>query len=362
MRRALLLAGSLAGAAAATTLVLATASASPGNVPGGTIWVTERTTGGQSTVAAIDSATGEARGITPVGDAPIGVTAPRGLDKAYSADENANHMSIIDKDRVTVIGTIAMGPGSRPHHLMASRNGRRIYVGEYGTNKVGVVDTRLDANVVDYTASLNPSAKTHAVWITPNERWLYATNEGSVSAGPGTFSKLNARTGELIWEHPVGNRPSEVLVSRRKAYVSVRNDNVIRVYDVGANPPVLIGTAEANFMPDTLALTNDKRTLIVGLRGTPARMAFIDTRTLTTEYLSLPGVTTGHQWLTRDSRYTFIALEGSPGPIPPTTSGQIAVVDNRSRELVTLYRYPNGKPRPHGVFYEPQRAGDDDDD
>ena len=57
MRMFWLPAGSLAGALVATTLVLATASASPEHVQGGTIWVTERTPGGQSTVAAIDSAT-----------------------------------------------------------------------------------------------------------------------------------------------------------------------------------------------------------------------------------------------------------------------------------------------------------------
>jgi YVTN family beta-propeller protein len=358
MRTTILLAGSLAGAAVAAALVLATASASPGNIPSGTIWVTERTVGGQSSVAAIDSRTGDSRGITPVGDAPIGITAPNGLDKAYSADENANQISVIDADTVQVIDTIPTGAGSRPHHVMASRNGRFIYVGEYNTNKVGVIDTSVDENVADYPASFNPNAKTHAVWITPNGKDLYATNEGTVQAGPGTFSKLDARTGELIWEHPVGNRPSEVLVDGDTAFVSVRNDNVIRAYDVSGERPVFIGQAEANFMPDTLSLTNDKRTLIVGLRGTPARMAFIDTHTLTTEYLSLPGVTTGHQWLSRNGRDTFIALEGSP--VPPTTSGSVAVVDNRERELVTTYPYPNGKPRPHGVFYEPGSSGGDD--
>jgi DNA-binding beta-propeller fold protein YncE len=241
---------------------------------------------------------------------------------------------------------------------MASRNGRLIYVGEYNTNEVGVIDTRLDENVVDYPASFNANAKTHAVWITPNGTDLYATNEGSPQAGPGTFSKLNARTGDLIWEHTVGNRPSEVLVDRDVAYVSVRNDNVIRAYDVSGDTPALLGQAEANFQPDTLSLTNDKRTLIVGLRGTPARMAFIDTLALTTEYLSLPGVTTGHQWLSRNSRFTFIALEGSPAP---PVSGQVAVVDNRTRTLVTTYPYPNGRPRPHGVFYEPPTHEADDD-
>ncbi len=334
----------LAAAVLAATLPGITRADTTGRrLPGGTIWVTERTPG-QSTVAALDAATGEARGITPVGDLPIGITVPRGTHLAYSSDEGADQLSVIDTATVTVRTTIPMGVGSRPHHLMASAHGRYIYVGEYGTNKIGVVDTRRNQNVADYTASADPNAKTHAVWIAPNGRDLYATNEGAVQAGPGTISKLDATTGALLWEHEVGNRPSEVLVDRQTAYVSVRNDNVIKVYDVSGARPVLRGQAEANTMPDTLSLTDDKRTLIVGLRGTPARMAFIDTQHLTTRYLSLPGSTTGHQWLSRHSRFTFIALE---------RPGQIGVVDNRTRTLVTTYPYPNGMAQPHGVFYAP---------
>jgi DNA-binding beta-propeller fold protein YncE len=338
---------SIAGAFLVATLVLGTAGAAPSQVPSGTIWVTERTVGGLSTVAAIDSATGASRGITSVGDNPIGITQPNGTGKVYSSDENANQMSVIDADTVSAIGTVFMGTGSRPHHLMASTNGHYIYVGEYGHEFVGVVDTALDENIVDYQASWIAGAHTHAVWITPNGKDLYATNEGPVQNGPGTFSKLDARTGELIWEHGVGNRPSEVLVDHDVAYVSVRFDNVIRAYDISGEEPVLIGAAEANTAPDTLSLTNDGRTLIVGLRGTPARIAFIDTATLATEYLPLPGTTTGHQWLSRNGAITFMALEGTPG--------KVAVIDNRSRTLITTYDYPNGRTRPHGVFYEPKK-------
>jgi DNA-binding beta-propeller fold protein YncE len=251
-------------------------------------------------------------------------------------------------DTVSVIRTIDTGSPSGPHHLMASTDGHYIYFGEYHHDMVGVVDTRLDENVVDYQASNVAGAHTHAVWITPNGKDLYATNEGPVQAGPGTFSKLDARTGELIWEHGVGNRPSEVLVDHDVAYVSVRVDSVIRAYDITGEMPVLIGTAEANSSPDTLSLTNDGRTLIVGLRGTPAKMAFIDTETMATQYLSLPGTTTGHQWLSRNGAITFMALEGTPG--------KVAVIDNRTRTLLTTYNYPNGRIRPHGVFYEPQQV------
>jgi YVTN family beta-propeller protein len=344
-RNYLLCSAVFVGSAVAATLAR-------GPVPGGTIWVTERTPG-NSTVAALDSATGELRGITPVGNVPIGITAPRGSQKVYSSDEGADRLSVIDKDTVQVIATIPMGAGSRPHHLMASRNGRYIYVGEYGSNKIGVVDTLRDEKLTDFTASDNPKAKTHAVWISKNGKDLYATNEGALPTDTGTFSKLDARTGTLIWEYPVGIRPSEVLVFDGIAYVSVRNEHVIRSYDVTGGLPVFLKQTDANFMPDTLSMTNDGETLIVGLRGSPARMAFIDTETMTTRYLGLPGALTGHQWLSRNGRFTFIALE-SPG--------QIGVVDNRLRSLVTTYPYPNGGTRPHGVFYEPPADEDDEDE
>jgi DNA-binding beta-propeller fold protein YncE len=339
--------GTFAAVVVVAAIPFGTASAAPSEVPRGTIWVTERTPNGLSTVAAIDSRTGQSRGYTSVGDAPIGITQPNGTNKVYSSDEAADQMSVIDADTVSVIGTIDMGDPSGPHHLMASTNGHYIYVGEYHHDMVGVVDTRLDENVFDIQASEVPGAHTHAVWITPNGKDLYATNEGPVQNGPGTFSKIDVATRQIVWEHEVGRRPSEVLVDHDVAYVSVRFDNVVRVYDIGGEEPELIGTAEANFSPDTLSLTNDGRTLIVGLRGTPARMAFIDTSSLDTQYLSLPGTTTGHQWLSRNGAVTFIALEGTPG--------KVAVVDNRSRTLVTTYDYPNGRTRPHGVFYDSQK-------
>jgi YVTN family beta-propeller protein len=346
MKRAIPL--SITGASLVAMLILGAASGSATQVPAGTIWVTERTPGGLSTVAAIDSRTGESRGITSVGDAPIGITKPNGTHKVYSSSEGADQMSVIDADTVTVIGTIDMGQPSGPHHLMASTNGHYLYVGEYEHNKVGVVDTRVDENVYDIQASDVPGAHTHAVWITPNGKDLYATNEGPVQNGPGTFSKIDVGTGTIVWEYGVGRRPSEVLVDHDVAYVSVRFDNVIRAYDISGEVPVLIGTAEANSSPDTLSLTNDGRTLIVGLRGSPARMAFVDTETFATQYLSLPpGTTTGHQWLSRNGGITFMALEGAPG--------RIAVVDNRERQLITTYTYPNGRVRPHGVFYDNQK-------
>jgi DNA-binding beta-propeller fold protein YncE len=315
----------------------------------GTVWAVERFDGGPNTLAAFDASTGDVVGVWAVGRRPIGVTAPRGTGKVYTADERSNQLTVVSKKDLSIVTHIPIGPF--PHHMMASPNGKFIYVGEYGTNKVGVVDTTLDERVAEYTASTNPGAKTHAVWITNDGKNLYATNEGSVQADTGTLSKLDAVTGTRLWEIPTGHRPSEVLVTPngKTAYVSIRNDNAVKVYDVSGETPVLTGETFIGVQPDTLQITNDGKTLVVGLRSVP-QMALMDTATLHVRWVSLAdyGIS-GHEWLSANGKYTFIALESKTVGDP----GAIGVVDNASAETLAIWQYPGG-PWPHGVFYEPE--------
>jgi DNA-binding beta-propeller fold protein YncE len=317
--------------------------ASQQNIQSGTVFVTERTPGASS-VTAFDAASGDVLWRSSTGNLPIGVTKPHGTNKVYTSDEGANQLSVFDERTGAFLHTIAMG--LRPHHLMASSNGKLIYVGEFNQNTIGVVDTTTDTEVAHYPASANPGALTHAVWISENGKDLYATNDGTAN----TIAKLDAETGALVWEFPIGANPSEILVTQegKIAYVSIRNEDKIKVLDVAGETPVLIGEAEAKSQPDTLSLTNDGKTLVVGLRASPtgrSRAALIDTGTLATHYVEMPAHTiTGHQWLSANGKYTFMAVE-SPGGL--------AVIDNRAEALVADYPYPGGS-RPHGVFYVPQ--------
>ena len=335
MRR-LTLSAVLAGAAVA--LAASVAGAGSG-IPGasGTIWVTEQTL---NTVTAYDAATGEVLRHTQVGMRPIGITSlPGSSGKTYSSDERSNQMSVIDEETGAVVKQIPMGPA--PHHLMLSPNNQYVYVAEFGHNQIGVVDTDLDERVAGFVASgAGPAARTHAVWVTEFGRSLYATNSGA-----NTISKLDAQTGELLWEFPIGSNPSEILVDRnnKTAYVSVRNENSIKVVDVSGETPAIVAEQAIGTMPDTLQLTNDNEWLIVGLRGTPATMAMMNTKTLAVRHVPLTGTTTGHEWLSANGKYTFIAVE-SPGGV--------AVVDNDAGTQVDFYPYPSGH-RPHGVYYEP---------
>jgi putative pyrroloquinoline-quinone binding quinoprotein len=307
----------------------------------GTVFVTERQLG---SVTAFDATTGAALWTSPTGPTPIGVTRPSGTHKVYTSDEGANQMSVFDEESGTLLGTIPMG--LMPHHLMADRSGRRIYVGEFGQNTVGVIDTSTDSAIAHWVANPLSTARTHSVFVTRNGRYVYAANTRANRAEIGDVAKLDARTGALLCNTIVGADPSEILVTRdgKIGYVSVRRENTIRELDLSGPCPVLTGReALIGTQPDTLQLTRDK-TLVVTLRGTPAQISLLDTRTFAVRIVNIPGhTTTGHHWLSADTRYSFVAVE-SPGGL--------AVVDNVTATVVADYAYPTlGGSRPHGVFF-----------
>jgi YVTN family beta-propeller protein len=332
MRSIVLLAALLASLALAASP--AAAHRHPAQLPRGTVWVTDKNPTG--TVAAFDAHSGELRGIVAVGSTPIGIVAPRGTDEVYVSNEGSNTMSVIDRHSLGVVRTIPMG--SKPHHLIASRDGRFVYVGEFGQNSIGVIDTRT-GDVRHYVTGAT-GALTHAVFVSRDGRTLYATNAGTANE----IVALDARTGAPLWSLPIGSNPSEILVTddERTAYVSVRNENVVKVVDLRLR--AIVATVPIGSAPDTLRLTDDGRTLVVALRGTPAQISLMSTCTLAVTTVPLNGSTTGHHWLSGNGRFSYVALVGPP------TSG-VVVVDNETGQPAATWAYP-GALSPHGVYYE----------
>jgi len=305
----------------------------------GTVWVTNRTFGN---IAAFDAATGNVLAIIPVGTNPIGVVSPPHTNKLYVSNEDSNSISVISKASLSVVATIQLPAGSKPHHINYSPNGHFVYVAEFGSNKVGVIDTETDTLAAEFITNPSPTARPHAVWISQDNKTIYVAN-----AGANEIAALDAASGEILWSLPVGENPSEILVTHNEktAYVSVRNENKVKVVDLEVRAivdEIIVGT-----QPDTLRLTPNGKTLVVTLRGTPAQISIVNVfKTLSVHLVNIvPGTTTGHHWLSQNGRYSFVAVE---------TPGSLAVVDNRTAQVVATYAYPGGG-RPHGVFYEPTK-------
>lgn len=323
----------LVAAAAVVAAPAAVAQAIPGQR--GTVWVTNRTL---NNVSLYDAATGTLVATIPVGRDPGDVVVPPGSGKAYVTNELDNTVSVISTATRAVINTIPVG--SRPHHIEVSRDGVAVYFGEFGTNKVGVIDTRSDT-LTEYVSSANPLARTHQAFPTRDGRLVFAANEAA-----NEVSAIDRATGQIAFAIAVGNRPSEVLVTPdgRTAYVSVRNENKVKRIDVATR--TITGEVEVGTQPDTLQLTPDGRFVVVGLRGTPAAIAVVDTGSLSlaaTVAVAGTGTLAGHNWLSADGRYSFVAFEGGTAP-------GVAVVDHASQTVVATYAYPGGG-RPHGIFY-----------
>lgn len=200
------------------------------------------------------------------------IVVPPGTGKVYVSNEASNTVSVLSASNLALLKTIPTG--TRPHHMIYDPSGQFVYVTEFGTNQVALIDTRSDTRIAGLPASNSPDARTHGASPGPGGM-LYAVSEGT-----NELAAIDVGTRQIQWTVPIGNRPSEVLVTPdgRTAYVSVRNENKLKV--VNLQTRTITGETTVGTQSDTLQLTPDGRTLIVALRGIPAQLAFVDTATL----------------------------------------------------------------------------------
>jgi hypothetical protein len=300
----------------------------------GTIWVANR---GAHTIRGFDAATGNVVATVAMrtGSQPGDLAYAKG--KLYVAEEFGSPPAIAIVDAATgqVLSRIFTGP--RPHHVHASVGGNLIAYGVFGTNKIGIIDTHADTLLGEWPASRNPSARSHAGVFSPDGRTVYVANDLV-----NELSAVDPLTGELLWTMTVPNA-HELIVTRngKTAYVSGRAGNALHVVDLQRQE--IVRTIAMGPLPDSLRLSANEKQLTVGLRGTPAQVAIVDTETFDYDSVTIGGTGTiaGHQWTSPNGHFSFAAFEG-PG-------AGVAVIDHeRNDEVVQTLDYPG---RPHGVDF-----------
>ena len=323
----------------------------------GTIWAANR---GAHTIRGFDASTGAVVNTVAMsaGSQPGDLAYARG--KLYVAEEFGTPPAIAIVDAATGIveKRIELAPGSRPHHAHATARGDLVAFGLYGTDMVAVVDTRTDSLLGPWDT--NPdlgatSGRAHAGVFSRNGRMLYVASDAS-----NEVIALDPRTGEVLWRLNVPGA-HELAVSRdgKTAYVSRRTLNRVSVIDLQRRTYTDVLTLG---LPDTLRLSAGDTQLTIGLRTMPAQVAVVDTRTFAHELVRIgplleTNTIAGHQWTSRNGRFTFAAFEGG-------TSPGVAVIDHRAgNEVVGTLAYPG---RPHGVDLAPadedgEQAEDGDD-
>jgi DNA-binding beta-propeller fold protein YncE len=349
MRRLALLSALCTTVLAATVAVAAADSPDRLTNIEGTIWVANR---GADSIRGFDATSGEAVKTVTMspGSQPGDLAYARG--KLYVAEElrTPPAIAIVDPGKGTVIDRIELPAGSRPHHVHTTRSGRLVAFGMYGTDLVAVVDTCTDTLLGTWdTNAATTNGRAHAGVFAPNGRTLYVASDAS-----GEVIALDPRTGEVLWRLSVP-AAHELAVTRdgETAYVSRRTANRLAAIDLVRHDGYT-DVLSLN-LPDTLRLSRHGRQLTVGLRTTPAQVAVVDTGTFDYELVRigpLLDTTTvaGHQWTSRNGRFTFAAYEGGSSP-------GVAVIDHRAgNQVVGTLGYPG---RPHGVDLVPDEDDDD---
>lgn len=324
------------GLALAVALALAggPALAAPTRALNGTIWVANR---GDSSIRGFDAKTGSIVMTVAMRAGSQSGDLAYAKGKLYVAEELGvpPAIAIVDEATGQVLNRILTGP--RPHHVHASVGGNIVAYGVFGTNKVGVIDTGTDTLLGEWPASANPAARSHAGVFAPNGRTLYVANDVT-----DELAAVDPFTGELLWTMTVPKAHELVVMANgRTAYVSSRAANTLRIVDLELRE--IVASIPLSPLPDTLRLSADEKLLTVGLRGTPAQVAIVDTTTFDVEYVTIggPGTVAGHQWTSPSGRFTFAAFEG--------TGAGVAVIDHDLGNIVVQTLDYAG--RPHGVTF-----------
>jgi YVTN family beta-propeller protein len=167
---------------------------------------------------------------------------------AYVTNTDSNSVTVIERQRDLVVGTIAVG--RRPKGIVAKSNGTKVFVANAGSNSISVIDT--DARKVTNTIS-NFGYSPAELALSTDGQVLYATNPDSDNVS--VFDVISETVSSGI---KVGRRPVAIAYDgeRSKIYVANRGDNSISIIDV--NTASVESTVTVGLQPFGLAVQDDK--------------------------------------------------------------------------------------------------------
>lgn len=292
---------------AAALLLLAAAPASAE-----TIFVSDEE---QHCVHAVDAATLRPIECIGVGERPRGLVASRDGKRLYVAVSNANRIAVVDTAARKVLRTIASGPD--PETFALSPDERRIYVANEDDSLLSIIDVGSGA-----TREVQVGGEPEGTAVSPDGRLVVQASETA-----GMAHVTDAATGEVRANLLVDTRPRYVAFTPDggRFWVSSEVRGTVTVFDTGSLKQVgkvdFSKLSDEPIQPVGIRFTHDGRRAFVAL-GRGKLVAEVDPQRLTVVRTWPVGWRAWNLALSPDEKrlYTADGLDGTMSVIDLTTN------------------------------------------
>ncbi|MBI3950355.1 MAG: beta-propeller fold lactonase family protein [Acidobacteria bacterium] len=213
-----------------------------------------------NTAALVDAKTLRVIGTAPTGDGPHEVAVSPDGRFAYVANYGrqgapGHTLTVIDLRDKKEAGAIDLGEYTRPHGIVVSKDGQRIYVTCEGSKAVVVVNAK--ERKVSHAIHTDQEV-THMIVITPDETCAYTANIGS-----GTVTALDLVKREVITHINIGAGAEGIDISPdgKTVYAAARAANKLSKIDTTSNK--IIKQVETQAFPIRVKVTPDGQRVLV---------------------------------------------------------------------------------------------------
>jgi PQQ-dependent catabolism-associated beta-propeller protein len=195
------------------------------------------------------------------------LAAPASAETIFVSDEASDCVQAIDG--ATLKPSECVHVGERPRGLVASKDGKTLYVAVGNANRIAIVDTATRKLVRSFPT---PDPETFA--LSPDESRIFIANEND-----SLMSEIRVADGKVLREVPVGGEPEGTAVSRDGKLVVQASETGSMAHVIDAASGKVLHNLIVDTRPRYIAFTPDGSRFWVSseVRGT---VTVFDTATL----------------------------------------------------------------------------------
>ncbi|MFL5333814.1 MAG: PQQ-dependent catabolism-associated beta-propeller protein [Geminicoccaceae bacterium] len=285
-----------------------------------------------NSVTVIDGDKLEVVGTIPVGNRPRGIVMAKDGKQLFICASDDDTIQIVDLATHTVVGTLPSGPD--PEQMVLSDDGTTLYVANEDDNMVTVIDIATRQVVSEVPVGVEPEG----MGVSHDGKWLVNTSETTNMA-----HFINTDTHEITDNVLVDQRPrfAEWTADDAEIWVSSEVGGTVSVIDNATRAVkqkirfAIPGVPQQAIQPEAIRVLKDRSKAFVAL-GPANRVAVVDAQTFEVEKYLLVGQRVWQLAFSPDQKWLY-STNG--------VSNDISVIDVDDLEVVksvTTGAYPWG--------------------